>query len=77
MEIQAEGKPSCLFSPPKLARLLRARSTPLLTQLLHQLLVLVELLQSLYVHVRDVNRFGLIAVLLVPQQADRELGPWS
>lgn len=41
-----------------------------LTQLLHQLLIFVEFLQSFYVHVRDVNCFGLIAVLLVPQQTD-------
>lgn len=47
-----------------------------LTQLLHQLLIFVELLQSFYIHVRDVDCFGLITVLLIPQQTHREFGPW-
>lgn len=75
MEIQAQGKPCCLPSPPSSATVLSDASPPPLTQLLHQLLVLVEFLQSLYVHVRDVNGLGFIAVLLIPQQAHRELGP--
>lgn len=45
------------------------------TEFLDQLLVLVELLQSLNVHVGQVSGFGLIAVLLVSQDAHRELGP--
>lgn len=47
----------------------------LLTELLDQLLVLVELLQSLDVHVGHVSSFGLVTVLLVSQDAHRELGP--
>lgn len=45
------------------------------TKLLDQLLVLVELLESLNVHVRKVSSFGFITVLLVSQNTDGELGP--
>lgn len=47
----------------------------LCTELLDQLLVLVELLESLNVHVRKVSSFGFITVLLVSQHTDGELGP--
>lgn len=45
------------------------------TKLLDQLFVLVELLESLNVHVRQVSSLGLITVLLVSQNADGELRP--
>lgn len=45
------------------------------TKLLDQLLVLVELLESLNVHVRKFSSFSLIAVLLVSQNTDGKLGP--
>lgn len=45
------------------------------TKLLDQLLVLVELLESLNVHVRKFSSFGFITVLLVSQNTDGELGP--
>ena len=45
------------------------------TELFDQLLVLVELLESLNVHVWHVGSFGLITVLLVSQDTHRELWP--
>lgn len=47
----------------------------LCTELLDHLLVLVELLESLNVHVRKFSSFGFITVLLVSQNTDGELGP--
>ena len=44
-----------------------------LTQLLNELLVLVQLLQSLGIHAFDVVGLGFIAVLLVSQNADGHL----
>lgn len=40
-----------------------------LTQLLHKLLVLVKLLQSLGIHARKIVGIGLIAMLLISQDA--------
>lgn len=45
------------------------------TELLDQFLVLVELLESLDVHVWQLGSFGLVTVLLVSQDAHRELWP--
>lgn len=45
------------------------------TKLLDQLFVLVELLKSLDVHVWQFSGFGLVTVLLVSQDAHRELWP--
>lgn len=45
------------------------------TKLLDQLFVLIQLLESLNVHMWQFSSFGLIAVLLVSQDADRELWP--
>lgn len=47
------------------------------TKLFDELLVFVELLESLDVHVWHVGSFGLVAVLLVSQNAHGELGPWE
>lgn len=49
----------------------------LLGQLLHQLLVLVELLQRLGIHEGHVVGLGLVAVLLVAQNAHLHLRPWD
>lgn len=46
----------------------------LLRQLLHQLLVLVQLLQSLGIHEGHTGGLGLIAMLLVSQNAHLHLG---
>lgn len=50
-------------------------SCSLHTELLDQLLVLVELFESLDVHVWQVSGFGLITVLLVSQKTHGELRP--
>lgn len=47
----------------------------LLGQFLHQLLVLVEFLQSFSVHVGNVIGLGLVAMLLVTEDADLHLWP--
>lgn len=49
----------------------------LLGQLLHQLLVLVELLESVGVHAGEAVGLGLVAMLLITQDADGELGTGS
>lgn len=46
-----------------------------LTELLDKLFVLVELLESLDVHVRQICSFSLVTVLLVSQDAHGELWP--
>jgi len=48
-------------------------SVVLLSQLLDQLLVLVHLLQGLLIHGRDTVGCRLIAMLLIPEDADGEL----
>lgn len=53
----------------------RHETCPLRTEFLNKLFVLVQLLQSLDVHVRQISSFGLIAVLLVSQNTYREFGP--
>lgn len=55
----------------------RHDSYPLHTELLNKLFVLVQLLQSLDVHVWQISSFSLIAVLLVSQNTDREFWPWE
>lgn len=45
-----------------------------LTELLDELLVLVQLLQRLAVHARDVVGLGLVAMLLISEDANGELG---
>lgn len=52
-------------------------SRSLLTELLDQLLVLVELFKSLDVHVWHVSSFSFVTVLLVSQNTHGELGPWE
>mmetsp|Transcript_38709 Transcript_38709/g.91706 ORF Transcript_38709/g.91706 Transcript_38709/m.91706 type:complete len:239 (+) Transcript_38709:172-888(+) len=56
-------------------RLRRQESLVLFGELLHQLLVLVELLQLLNVHGVDANCLGLFAVLDITQDADLHLRP--
>lgn len=46
-----------------------------LTEFLDHLLVLVEFLEGLNVHVGHVGSFSLVTMLLVSQDAHRELGP--
>jgi hypothetical protein len=45
-----------------------------LTQFLNELLVLIQLLQSLGIHARDVEGVGLVAMLLISQHANVHLG---
>lgn len=47
------------------------------TELLNKLFVLVQLLQSLNVHVWQIGSFSLITVLLVSQNAYGEFWPWE
>lgn len=56
---------------------MRRDSYALHTELLNKLFVLVQLLQSLDVHVWQVSSFRLIAVLLVSQNAHGEFWPWE
>lgn len=49
-------------------------SVVLLRQLLHQFLVLVQLLQRFHIHVRYIVGFGFVTVLLVTQYAHLHLG---
>ena len=64
-------------------RLGREESVVFLGQFLHQLLVLVEFLQSFGVHVRNIIGLGFVAVLLVTEDANlhlwtrNELQPWK
>lgn len=51
------------------------KSFQLHTKLLDQLFVLVQFLQSLNIHVWQISSFGLIAMLLVSQDAHREFWP--
>lgn len=55
----------------------RHDSYALHTELLNKLFVLVQLLQSLDVHVWQIRSFSLIAVLLVSQNAHGEFWPWE
>lgn len=52
-------------------------SYPFHTELLNKLFVLVQLLQSLNVHVWQIGSFSLVAMLLVSQNAYGEFGPWE
>ena len=45
------------------------------TQPLDEFLVLVELLESLYIHAGDTISLGLVAVRGIPQHTHLELGP--
>lgn len=52
-------------------------SVVLLSELLHQLLVLVELLQSFGVHEWNFKSLGFIAMLLISEDADLHLRTWD
>ena len=74
--LAAKGESWVSLQPRHLAKFASSVCTDLiLTKLLHQLLVLVQLLQVLHSHLIDAQRLGLLTVLMVSKHTNGHLWP--